>query len=122
MNNRSKMLFTVTSGESDPARITLILKMALEAKKSGKESSLLLMLDGTNLARKKYLSGINAGIPFRPAEDKLEEFLRLGGSLYVARSCMLQKNIQDSDLVEAAQVIRIDKVLELLETNKIISL
>lgn len=109
---------TLFDDQSNPNKITVALKMALQALKKGHSTSVMLMVDAVYLARPNALDGIDIGAPFEPAQDLLDAFLAAGGQVVVCSACMQHNGLSKEAIDARFVVITADDVVDLLMNAK----
>lgn len=117
------LLITLTQHERDSNNVTIAFTMGLKAAQKGHAVELLLLSDGVHLATKGYANKIDIGEPFEPISKLLPAFLDAGGKLKVCSSCMIHNGVDENTLVEGAEVIDADYVVDaVLEAKKSLQL
>lgn len=106
------LLITLTANESDESNVTIAFLMGNKALDKEHSVEILLLADGIYLAEKDYASKIDVGAPFKPTDEMLESFLEKGGKIKVCSSCMEHNGVTEDDLIEEADVISADYVID----------
>lgn len=121
--NNIDLLITLTQHERDSNNVTIAFTMGLKAVQKNYEVELILLSDAVNLASKGYADKIDIGEPFQALSNLLPEFIKAGGKLKVCSACMLHNGVDPDSLVEGAEVIDADYVVDaLMEAKKSLQL
>lgn len=99
-----KVMINATHGKDDVERATLAFVVANAALSSGQESTMLLTVDGTWLATKGYVDGLQAN-GFAPLADVVTQFLANGGKIWVCGACAKPRAITADQLIEGASIV-----------------
>ncbi len=117
------LLITLTQHERDSNNVTIAFTMGLKAAQKGHDVELILLSDGVHLASKGYADKIDIGKPFEPISKLLPAFLDAGGRLKVCSSCMVHNGVDKNTLIEGAEIIEADYVVDaVLEAKKSLQL
>lgn len=108
------LLVTLTHEEDNPNNVTLAFSMGRKAAQDGYKVELLLLSKAVYLGKKGYGDKIDIGEPFEPVKDLIPTFLEAGGKLKVCSACMMHNGVKEEDLVEGAEVINADYVVDAL--------
>lgn len=114
MNN--DLLITLTAHERDANNVTLAFTVGTKALDRGKKIEILLLSDAVHLAAKNYADKIDIGAPFSPVKELLPAFLEKGGVLKVCSSCMQHNGVDEDSLVEGAEVVTANYLVDALTT------
>ena len=106
------LLVTLTQHERDANNVTIAFTMGLKAAQDGYDVELILLSDAVHLASKGYADKIDIGDPFEPLAKLLPAFIDAGGKLKVCSACMAHNGVEKDQLVEAAEVIKADYVVD----------
>ena len=68
------------------------------------QATIVLSGDAVHMAVPGYAEDMPKGGGFPPMKKLLAEFLELGGTLWVCGPCISSRNIEESDLIEGAEV------------------
>ena len=82
------------------------------------EATVLLHGNGVWLATKGYASHLRAE-PFDPLDKLMKDFLEVGGKLMVCAPCCKARNIDESDLIEGAELVAGGKATEEMFTAQV---
>lgn len=110
--SNSDLLITLTADENDSNNVTIAFTMGVKALEKGHVAKIMLLSNAVYVAKKGYADKIDIGDPFKPISEMLPAFLEKGGKLNVCASCMEHNNVSAEDLVEGAEVITADDVIE----------
>ena len=112
------LLVTLTQHERDSNNVTIAFTMGMNAASKGYDVELILLSDAVNLASKGYAEKIDIGEPFKPVKDLLPGFLKAGGKIKVCSACMIHNGVDESNLVEGAEIISADYVVDAVMNSK----
>ena len=101
---QEKILYMCTCGEdrSEMAHIPFVLATAAMAMDI--EATIVLQGDGVRIATGGYVDTMPPGGGFPPMKELLASFLELGGKMWVCGPCIKDRNIEESDLIDGAEV------------------
>lgn len=116
--NNIDLLVTLTQHERDSNNVTIAFTMGLTAAERGLDVELILLSDAVHLASKGYAEKIDIGAPFKPIAELLPAFLAAGGKLKVCSACMIHNGVADDNLVEGAEIIGADYVVDAIMAAK----
>ena len=121
--NNIDLVVTLTAHERDSNNVTIAFTMGMAAAEKGYDVELLLLSDAVHLATKGYGDKIDIGAPFKPISELLPGFLKAGGKLKVCSACMMHNGVDADNLVEGAEVINADYVVDaIMEAKKSLQL
>ncbi|MGM8212182.1 DsrE family protein [Virgibacillus sp. W0430] len=109
---KTDLLITLTAHERDENNVTIAFTMGAKALEKGHQVEILLLSDAVHIAEKGYADKIDIGAPFKSIKDLLPVYLEQGGRLKVCSACMEHNNVAKEDLVEGADVITADYVID----------
>lgn len=107
-----QLLITLTAHENNPNNVTIAFTMGAKAAEKGYRVEILLLSDAVHLGKKGYADKINIGAPFQAIKDIMPNYLAAGGKLKVCSACMQHNGVVAEDLVEGAEVVTADYVVE----------
>jgi uncharacterized protein involved in oxidation of intracellular sulfur len=111
LERKDKIVIIGTHGPEDPERATLPFVMATAAQTMDTEAVVILQGGGVLLAEKNIHEYVFAGgLP--PLRDLLKTFLEEGGKLLVCTPCVQYRMIEQSKLVEGAELIAGARVVQ----------
>jgi len=117
MAETEKMVYIVTHAGEDPERATFPFMLATAAQ--AMEIEVVVALQGVSvfLAKKGYVEHVMAaGLP--ALKDLVNTFLESGGKLLICTPCVRDRNIEESDLIEGAELIAAARLnQEILSAN-----
>lgn len=116
--NYADLLITLTANERDENNVTIAFTMGVKALGKGHDTEILLLSDAVHLAEKNYAGKIDIGAPFESIKDLLASFLEQGGRLRVCSACMQHNNVTEENLIEGAEAINADYVIDALMNSK----
>jgi len=112
------LLITLTAHERDANNVTIAFTMGVKALEKGHDVEIMLMSDAVHIGEKGYADRIDIGEPFQPIKDILPTYLEQGGKLHVCSSCMIHNNMSEDDVIQGAEVINADYVIDALMNSK----
>lgn len=107
-----QLLITLTAHENNPNNVTIAFTMGAKAAEKGYKVEILLLSDAVHLGKKGYADKINIGAPFQAIKDIMPSYLAAGGKLKVCSACMQHNGVTAEDLIEEAEVVTADYVVE----------
>jgi predicted peroxiredoxin len=117
MAETEKVVYIVTHAAEDPERATFPFMLATAAQ--AMEVEVVVALQGVSvfLAKKGYVEHVMAaGLP--ALKDLVNTFLESGGKLLICTPCVRDRNIEESDLIEGAELIAAARLnQEILSAN-----
>lgn len=103
MASNGRVIVGCTHGEEDPDRVVVAYLTAGAALDQGKEVVLWLTVDGVRLALDGYADRIRTGQ--EPPVDRLHaQFIDKGGRFYVCPICFNERELNENDLVQNAEL------------------
>lgn len=103
MANGERVIVGCTHGEADPDRVVVAYLTAVAALDKGKDVVMWLTVDGVRLALSGYADRIRVGME-PPVERVHAQFVEKGGRFYVCPICFNERNLDEGDLVENAEL------------------
>ncbi|HLR69123.1 DsrE family protein [Virgibacillus alimentarius] len=116
--NYADLLITLTAHESDENNVTIAFTMGSKALEKGHTVEILLLSNAVHLAEKNYADKIDIGAPFKPIKDLLPTYMEQGGKLKVCSACMEHNGVSKENIVDGAEVISADYVIDALMNSK----
>ncbi|MEI3612604.1 DsrE family protein [Pseudogracilibacillus sp. SO30301A] len=110
--SETDLLITLTAHENDENNVTIAFTMGVKALEKNHHTEIMLLSNAVHVAEKGYAEKIDIGAPFSPIDELLKAFLDKGGKLKVCSSCMEHNGVNKEDLVEGAEVITADYVID----------
>jgi predicted peroxiredoxin len=103
MPENGRVVVGCTHGEEDPDRVLVSYLTAGAALDQGKEVVMWLSSDGVRLALNGYVDPIRAGQ--EPAVKRVhDQFIEKGGRFYVCPICFKDRDLDEGELVENAEL------------------
>ncbi len=103
MANGERVIVGCTHGEEDPDRVVVAYLTAVAALDEGKDVVMWLTVDGVRLALSGYADRIRAGM--EPAVERVHaQFIEKGGRFYVCPICFNERDLDEGDLVDNAEL------------------
>jgi predicted peroxiredoxin len=117
MAEAEKMVYIVTHAGEDPERATFPFMLATAAQAMDVEAVVVFQGVSVFLAKKGYLEHVAAaGLP--ALKDLVGKYLEAGGKLLVCTPCVRDRKIEESDLIEGAELIAAARLnQEILSAN-----
>jgi len=112
------LLITLTAHENDENNVTIAFTMGIKALEKGHKTEIMLLSNAVHIGEKGYADKIDIGAPFSPIKELIPTFLEEGGSLKVCSSCMEHNGVKESNLLNGAEVITADYVIDALMNAK----
>ncbi|GGG11600.1 hypothetical protein GCM10007425_02410 [Lysinibacillus alkalisoli] len=108
------LLITLAHHDNNPNNVTIAFTMGWKAAEKGHKAEILLLSDAVHLASQGFADKINIGEPFLPVQELIEKFISAGGTLKVCSACMIHNGVKEEQLIDAAQVVSADYVVDAL--------
>lgn len=122
-HKETDLLITLTAHENDANNVTIAFTMGAKALEKGHKVKIILLSNAVYIAEKGYADKIDIGAPFSPIKEIMPTFLENGGALKVCASCMEHNGVKEEDLIDGADVITADYVVDaLMSANKTLQL
>jgi predicted peroxiredoxin len=103
MADNDRVVVGCTHGEDDPDRVAVSYLTAGAALEQGREVVLWLSSEGVRLAIQGYADRIRVDKD-PPVERLHRQFIDKGGRFYVCPICFNERELDDADLVENAEL------------------
>jgi predicted peroxiredoxin len=103
MAGNGRVIVGCTHGEEDSDRVLVAYLTAGAALDQGKEVVMWLTSEGVRLAMRGYADGIRAGQD-PPVERVHAQFIEKGGRFYVCPICFNERELDQEQLVEGAEL------------------
>jgi predicted peroxiredoxin len=103
MATNGKVIVGCTHGEEDPDAVIVSYLTAGAALDEGKEVVMWLTSEGVRLGIDGYADGIRADQD-PPVERVHTQFIEKGGRFFVCPVCFKERDLDDSELVENAEL------------------
>jgi predicted peroxiredoxin len=103
MASGDRVIVGCTHGEEDPDRVVAAYLTAGAALDQGKDVVMWLTVDGVRLALRDYADRIRVGME-PPIERVHAQFIEKGGHFYVCPVCFKERDLDESELVENAEL------------------
>jgi uncharacterized protein len=103
MASNGRVVVGCSHGEEDPDNVVVAYLTAGAALDQGKEVVLWLTSDGVRLGIQGYADRIRADKD-PPVERVHAQFIEKGGRFYVCPICFKERDLNDGDLVENAEL------------------
>jgi len=117
---QEKILYMCTCGEDRPEMAHIPFVLATAALAMDIEATIVLQGDGVRIATPGYADTMPPGGGFPPLKELLATFLELGGTMWVCGPCIKDRNIEETDLIDGAEVTAAGSVnLEALASDAV---
>jgi predicted peroxiredoxin len=103
MADSDRVIVGCTHGEEDPDRVVVAYLTAVAALDQGKDVVMWLSVEGVRLALRGYANGIRADLD-PPVERVHSQFIERGGRFYVCPICFGERELDESELVDNAEL------------------
>ena len=103
MADENRVIVGCTHGDADPDRVVVAFLTAGAALDKGKEVVMWLTADGVRLALRGYADRIRVGME-PPVERVHAQFIEKGGRFYVCPICFGERDLDEGELVEGAEL------------------
>ncbi len=104
MEEKEGIVIIATHAGEDPERATFPFVMGSASFAMDETATVVLQGSGVFLAKKGYAEHVHAS-GFDALKKLIDGFLELGGKIYVCAPCIKERNIEQTDLIDQAQVI-----------------
>jgi len=116
--SNADLLITLTAHERDANNVTIAFTVGVKTLEKNHQAEILLLSDAIHLAEKDYAGKIDIGAPFEPVQKLMNTFLENGGQLNVCYSCMEHNGVVEEDLIDGANVVTADYLVDALLNAK----
>ena len=103
MASHGRVVVSCTHGDEDPDRVVVSYLTASAALDQGKDVVMWLSSDGVRLALRGYVDPIRADQE-PPVKRVHDQFIEKGGRFYVCPICFNERELDESELVENAEL------------------
>jgi predicted peroxiredoxin len=103
MADSDRVIVGCTHGEEDPDRVVVAYLTAVAALDQGKDVVMWLSVEGVRLALQGYANRIRADLD-PPVERVHAQFIERGGRFYVCPICFGERVLDESELVDNAEL------------------
>ncbi|HEX2392134.1 MAG TPA: DsrE family protein [Solirubrobacterales bacterium] len=103
MADGDRVIVGCTHGEEDPDRVVVAYLTAGAALDKGKDVLMWLTAEGVRLALRGYADRIRVGME-PPIERVHAQFIEKGGRFYVCPICFGERELDEAELVENAEL------------------
>jgi uncharacterized protein involved in oxidation of intracellular sulfur len=110
MEEKEGVVIITTYAGEDPERATIAFVMGNAALAMDEKSTIVLQGGGVFLAKKGFAEHVCAA-GFDPLKKLMDTFVDLGGSIFVCVPCIKARNIQETDLIEKAQLVAAGSII-----------
>ncbi len=107
-------LVTLTGDIREQNNVTIAFTMALNAKKRGLETDVLILSYATYLMEEGYADKVDIGEPFMPVKKLIDEYLALGGKISVCNACLKHNKINEEHLLPGLDIVNADYVIDVI--------
>lgn len=103
MANAQRVVVSCTHGEEDPDRVLVAYLVSVAALEQGKEVVMFLTAEGVRLALPGYADGLRTDKD-PPVSRVHAQFAEKGGSFYVCPICFKERDLDEADLLDNAEL------------------
>ncbi len=103
MAQNGRVVVGCTHGEEDPDRVVVAYLTAGAALDQGKDVVMWLTSEGVRLALNGYVDPIREGME-PPVARVHQQFIEKGGRFYVCPICFNERDLDEGDLVQNAEL------------------
>jgi predicted peroxiredoxin len=103
MADGDRVIVGCSQGEEDPDRVVVAYLTAGAALDKGKDVVMWLTAEGVRLALPDYADRIRVGME-PPVERVHAQFIEKGGRFYVCPVCFGERDLDEGELVEGAEL------------------
>jgi predicted peroxiredoxin len=103
VSNTGRVVVSCTKGDQDPDYVATAYLTAVAALDHGKEVVMWLSVEGVRLGLRGYANRIRADKD-PPIERLHRQFTEKGGHFYVCPICFKERNLDEGDLVDGAEL------------------
>jgi predicted peroxiredoxin len=103
MATNGRVVVGCTHGDEDPDRVVVSYLTAVAALDQGKEVVMWLSSDGVRLALRDYVDPMRADND-PPVKRVHDQFIEKGGRFYVCPICFNERQLDEGELVENAEL------------------
>jgi tRNA 2-thiouridine synthesizing protein D len=118
MATENSFVITLGVDKSSAFRVTLAFTLGVAAFEKDLKPTIVLIMEGTQNARRGYVDDIDIGEPFLCVKDLMEVFLAQGGELVVCAPCLKQQGMSTEELLPGIKTVRGPDVVEMLANAK----
>ena len=108
--NAEKILYISTHGKENPERASVPFVLANAALAMDIQATVVLQGDAVYVAQKGVADDMPPGGGFPPIKKLIQDFVDLGGKIWACVPCIHSRNIDESDLIEGAEITAGGKV------------
>ncbi|MDQ7830451.1 MAG: DsrE family protein [Desulfovibrionaceae bacterium] len=101
---QEKILYIGTHANDHPEKAHLPFVLGNAALAMDIKATVILQANGVYLAQKGFVNHMLSGGGFPPLKKLMEDFFAQGGELKVCKPCIAERNIDESDLIEKAEI------------------
>ena len=116
MADNNRVIVGCTHGEEDPDRVVTAYLTAVAALDQGKDVVMWLTVEGVRLALPGYADGIRADMD-PPVERVHAQFIEKGGRFYVCPICFKERDLDETELVDNAELKGATPLIEFAATG-----
>ncbi len=103
MAANGRVIVSCTHGDEDPDRVVVSYLTAGAALDQGKDVVMWLSSEGVRLALRGYVDPIRDGSE-PPVRRVHEQFIEKGGRFYVCPICFAERDLDERELVQSAEL------------------
>ena len=101
---QEKILYVCTCSEENPEKAHMPFVLGGAALAMDVQATIVLNGNGVTIAQKGFAETMPPGGGFPPMKKLLDDFMELGGKLWVCGPCIKVREIAEADLIEGATI------------------
>ncbi len=99
-----KILYISTHGKEDLERAAMPFVLGNAALAMDVQATVILQGEAVFVAKKGFVDDMPRGGGFPPIKKLIQDFVELGGKVWVCMPCIESRNIAENDLIEGAEI------------------
>src|SRR5699024_937604 len=111
---KQELLITLTADDQDANNVTIAFTMAAKALEKGHDAKIMLLSNAVHIGQKGFGDKNDIGSPFKQSKELLPAYMQQGSKLDVCSSFMKHHGIEESEIIEGADIIQADDVVHAL--------
>ncbi len=112
----AKLMISITHAKDNTDKATVGFVVANASVASGVETVVFLSTEGVHLSQNGYAEPIHEE-GFAPLQQLMDDFVEVGGTIWVCSPCFKKRNLDADNLVEGALIVGGAKAVEFLTTG-----
>lgn len=112
----SKLMISITHAKDNTDKATVGFVVANASVASGVETVIFLSSEGVHLSQNGYSDDIHEE-GFTPLKQMIDDFVEIGGTIWVCSPCFKKRNLDEKNLRDGALIVGGAKAVEFLTTG-----